>query len=169
MPYFAVSMAAGGECALRMLVSPLVILFLTCVAGAEDAPAGGVCIGTPQECAARTGAPVRPGFDVVIAFEFDSAELTEEAKATLAQFARALRENRLRTSSFVIEGHADAKGTAAYNAGLSRRRAEAVERFLIENGVEAVRVSTAGMGAASPRVDDPFDPANRRVEVRITP
>lgn len=147
-------------------------LLLSAVPGCASAlaePSGGVCMGNAEECAAGVRAQQRVGFDMVITFGHDSAELTPEATATLSQFARALRENRLRTTGFVVEGHADASGGAAYNAELSRRRADAVARFLLENGVEAARVATRGMGVDSPRVDDPYDPANRRVEVRVTP
>ena len=153
---------------MRIVVSALLLSAALGAAGAL-AETAGVCLGSAEECAAKAGEPERVGFDMLVTFEHDSAELTPDAKATLSQFARALRENRLRTTGFVIEGHADASGPADYNAALSQRRADAVARFLLENGVEPARVSTAGMGVDSPRVEDPYDPVNRRVEVRVTP
>ena len=164
-----------GVAVIRIAASCALSLALACAAASAEpstgAPAsgGGVCLGTSEECAAGIKDKPRPGFDMVITFALDSAELTAEAQATLAQFATALRENRLRTYNFVLEGHTDALGSASYNTELSRRRADAVSSFLRENGVSPERISTVGRGLEDPRTDDPFDPANRRVEVRIRP
>ena len=123
----------------------------------------GICIGTAEECA-----PPKPkGLDMFINFELDSAELTEEAKQNLAIFAQALRDERLKKASFVVEGHTDARGGDAYNDGLSEARAAAVQAYLVEQGVPQERLTALGLGETAPRTDDPLDPENRRVELRI--
>lgn len=130
----------------------------------------GICIGTEQECAERRAqetAAIPDGMDMVIHFELNSADLTSEARNTLAEYARALHDNRLRAHSFVVEGHTDALGSAEYNLALSQRRAQSVATFLIANGVDNDRLQALGKGMASPRVDNPYDPVNRRVELRI--
>ena len=123
----------------------------------------GICIGTAEECA-----PPKPkGLDMFINFELDSAELTDQARENLAVFAQALKDERLKKASFVVEGHTDARGNDGYNNGLSEERAAAVESFLVEQGVSRERLTALGMGESAPRVDDPMDPENRRVELRI--
>lgn len=126
----------------------------------------GICIGTAEECAA---AQVAAAFDLMVTFEFDSDRLSEQAKANLAEFAKALEDPRLSNVTFSIEGHTDATGDETYNQRLSERRAEAVVNFLRELGADTSRLVVKGFGATSPRVDDPFDPVNRRVETRIVP
>jgi OmpA-OmpF porin, OOP family len=127
----------------------------------------GICIGTEEECRAKAPPPPRPGLDLYINFELDSAELTQDARTKLAEFAEALKDGRLASRSFVVEGFTDATGTAAYNLTLSERRAQSVTDFLVANGVEPSRIRAVGKGQSEPRVPDPYDPINRRVEMRI--
>ena len=123
----------------------------------------GICIGTAEECAP----PEPKGMDMMINFELDSADLTKEAKVNLAVFADALKDERLKKASFMIEGHTDARGGDGYNNTLSNDRASSVQQFLIDQGVSQERLTAMGMGEAEPRVDDAMDPVNRRVELRI--
>jgi OmpA-OmpF porin, OOP family len=130
----------------------------------------GICVGTEQECAQRRqqeNAAIPTGLDMLVNFDLDSSELTDEARGKLTEFARALSDNRLRSHSFIVEGHTDARGSETYNEGLSERRARSVAAFLVANGVEPTRLDAHGKGKTSPRVEDPYDPINRRVEMRI--
>lgn len=124
----------------------------------------GICVGTDEECdqAAKPAA-----FDVLVNFEKNSATLTEDAIANLSQVAAALADPRLGGAKFVIEGHTDASGAENYNQLLAERRASAVEEFLISKGVSRAQMTALGMGELSPRVPDPLDPINRRVEMRL--
>ena len=131
--------------------------------GGEGATRG-ICVGTAQECADQS-AP--SGFDVLVNFELDSATLTEEAKTNLTQVATALTDDRLSDAQFVLEGHTDASGTEAYNSVLAERRAQAVADFLVAQGVSIDRIEALGLGEGAPRVEDPFDPVNRRVEMKL--
>lgn len=124
----------------------------------------GICVGTAEECDQQA----KPAaFDVLVNFELDSATLTDDAVANLTEVAAALTDPRLSTAKFVIEGHTDASGAENYNERLSERRATAVEEFLISKGVSKAQMTALGMGELSPRVPDPFDPVNRRVEMRL--
>jgi outer membrane protein OmpA-like peptidoglycan-associated protein len=129
----------------------------------------GVCIGTEQTCPTTTPPAPDPAvsFDLVITFDYASDVLNEAAKRNLNEFAKALRDERLRTVSFLVEGHTDARGSDSYNLGLSERRAQAVVAYLTAQGVERNKVMAKGHGEAKPRMPDPLDPANRRVETRI--
>lgn len=124
----------------------------------------GICIGTAQECNSERAAV---GLDMMINFDLNSASLTEAAQANLEEFAKALKDERLRAARFFVEGHTDASGGETYNEALSERRAQSVKAFLLERGVRTEKVTAVGYGKSHPRVDDPFDPVNRRVEMRI--
>jgi outer membrane protein OmpA-like peptidoglycan-associated protein len=130
----------------------------------------GLCIGTEGECngAATAAKPARPldAFDLVVTFDYNSDALTKEARENLNEFSKALKDPQLATSSFLVEGHTDAKGPESYNLTLSERRANAVVRYLAEKGVTA-NLEPRGLGKTRPRTADPFEAANRRVETRL--
>ncbi|WP_292322171.1 OmpA family protein [Mesorhizobium sp.] len=130
----------------------------------------GICVGTEEECKSKNdknAAPTKTGLDMMINFGLDSAQLDPTARAELDEFAKALKDNRLSTFTFVVEGHTDASGSTRYNQDLSQRRAQSVAAFLTANGVQAARLEAIGLGKSHPRVANPYDPVNRRVEMRI--
>jgi outer membrane protein OmpA-like peptidoglycan-associated protein len=145
----------------QLKADQIVEYFVKAKLGAER----GLCIGTAQEC--DKTAPKPAGFDMLINFDLDSANLTPQAKQNLDEFAKALANDQLASARFVVEGYTDARGSEQYNLGLSERRAEAVTKFLYERGVSQEKVEAVGMGEAKPRVSDPLDAVNRRVEMRI--
>jgi OOP family OmpA-OmpF porin len=107
-----------------------------------------------------------PVLDLTVNFDFDSARLREDSKALLQDLAAALLDPRLSEYRFRVEGHTDAKGTAAYNDQLSERRAQAVVSFLSSTGVASERLEPLGKGfreLLNPA--DPNAPLNRRVRV----
>ncbi len=127
----------------------------------------GICIGTAQECDNGTEAEAPQGLDMRINFELDSADLTLEAQDSLKVFARMMEDPRLEVARFVVEGHTDARGSDEYNMGLSNDRAAAVRQFLTNEGITGERLMAIGLGKTKPRVEDKFDPENRRVELRL--
>lgn len=141
------------------------------VFGQSRVTAEGICLGTPQECAerlVRDQATVDEMTRLVINFAMDSAELTARQREKLAALADVLRKNRLRSVKFVVEGHTDSTGSDEYNRELSKRRADAVTAFLVASGIDASRLDPLGKGMNWPLVEDPFDPVNRRVELRLS-
>lgn len=141
-------------------------------AGAADlGKARGICVGTEDECKSKTKAkeapPEKTSLDMLINFGLDSAELDTTARAELGEFAKALKDSRLSSLDFVVEGYTDATGTVNYNEALSQRRAKSVAAFLTASGVEPARINAVGLGEQNPRSPDPYDPVNRRVEMRI--
>ena len=102
-----------------------------------------------------------------ITFEFGSMALTQQAKETLTNLGKALNEGLKDKKMFVIEGHTDAAGTAAYNMELSRQRAEAAKAFLVEEmKVDPSRLQAVGKGFSE--LADPCHPRaaeNRRIVV----
>jgi len=137
-------------------------------AGSADLGAErGICIGTAQECSATRTPAAAETFDLLVTFELNSDQLSEQAKANLLEFAKALNDPRLANARFSVEGHTDATGPEIYNLDLSERRADAVVTYLREQGADTARFVVKAFGATHPRSNDPFDPANRRVETRI--
>jgi outer membrane protein OmpA-like peptidoglycan-associated protein len=65
-----------------------------------------------------------------------------------------------------VQGHTDAKGSAAYNEALSARRAQAVAEFLQGKGIRAERLRTEGKGFSELLMkDQPEAAENRRVRI----
>jgi outer membrane protein OmpA-like peptidoglycan-associated protein len=102
-----------------------------------------------------------------IPFEHNSSDLLPQASTQLKHLESALNSASLKADRFVVAGHTDAKGNAAYNKQLSLRRAEAVKHYLVGKGVDAARLETVGYGSEHLLTPDrPDDPSNRRVEIR---
>lgn len=125
----------------------------------------GICIGSIEAC--RPAQTYLSELDLLVIFELNSAELTPEARKQLDDFAKNLADRHLTSARILVEGHTDAWGTRAYNQILSERRAETVAEFLYLRGISRDMVETAGFGKSRPRLPDPYDPNNRRVEMRI--
>ena len=70
-----------------------------------------------------------------------------------------------------VEGYTDNRGSDKYNLGLSERRAQAVQKYLVDKGgVSADRITAAGKGKADPVGDNTTEKGrfqNRRVEVLV--
>ena len=101
----------------------------------------------------------------VIYFDFDSSEIRPEFVSVIAAHAHALARNasvRVR-----LEGHTDERGSPEYNIGLGERRAQAVRRALMLQGVTDAQVATVSYGEERPAVagqDESAWAKNRRVE-----
>ena len=71
--------------------------------------------------------------------------------------------------SIVLEGHTDAKGSAAYNRVLSTKRAQSVKNFLAtKHSIPTGKLKAVGKGStelADPK--NPEDGANRRVRIIV--
>jgi outer membrane protein OmpA-like peptidoglycan-associated protein len=102
-----------------------------------------------------------------IRFATNSAVILPESAAVLGQIAKVLREDP--KLELIIEGHTDSVGGAEANLDLSRRRADAVKRWLADKeGVSEVRLTTVGYGLTRPVADNASENGraqNRRVEL----
>jgi outer membrane protein OmpA-like peptidoglycan-associated protein len=89
--------------------------------------------------------------DEKVRFGFDKAELSEEARAALDQFADELKGQYNRDVYVEIQGHTDATGSDQYNLELGLERAEAVRRYLNQqHGIPLHRISVISYGEAEP-------------------
>ncbi len=82
-------------------------------------------------------------------FEYDSDELSGDARSTLDAKLPILRANpglRLR-----IAGNTDERGSDEYNLALGQRRAAAVKRYLSDQGIDGDRMEIISYGEERPR------------------
>ena len=103
-----------------------------------------------------------------VLFDYDSSELTSEAKLTLDKQSRFLRVNSDLT--FTIEGHCDERGTREYNLALGEKRATAVRDYLVIEGISPDRIRVISYGKEKPAVIGSNDMAwskNRRAVTTI--
>ena len=83
-----------------------------------------------------------------VLFAYDSARLNSAAKEILKNQAGWLNSDY--SLSVTIEGHCDERGTREYNIALGERRANAVKKFLVSNGVDGSRIKTISYGKEKP-------------------
>ena len=106
----------------------------------------------------------------IIYFDFDKSEIKPEYAEIVTFAAHSLTGNpRLKLK---LEGNTDERGTREYNIGLGERRAQAVRRALMLQGVAESQVATVSFGAERPAVEGDDEAAwakNRRVEVVYLP
>jgi outer membrane protein OmpA-like peptidoglycan-associated protein len=102
-------------------------------------------------------------------FRANSDEIAQTAYHTLAKLAELI--NGYDGRQVLIVGHTDASGETAYNQMLSKRRADQVRQFFIDNfDIDAARLITEGKGEDAPIASNrTYDgrEANRRVEVLL--
>lgn len=83
-----------------------------------------------------------------IFFDYDKAEIREEYKSYLKTMAQiVLSHSDLRIK---VTGHTDGDGSDAYNLDLSKRRAQAILAFFLEQGLTAERVEIDFQGKRNP-------------------
>ena len=103
-----------------------------------------------------------------ILFDTNKASFQKQTLPVLEAITAILKEYP--SAKFSIEGHTDADGKDTANQTLSENRAAAVKNYLVEKGIDASRLSSAGFGESQP-VDSNKTKAgkanNRRVEVKL--
>jgi outer membrane protein OmpA-like peptidoglycan-associated protein len=108
--------------------------------------------------------------NITVLFKFDSAKLTDDARQQLDQLASG-QVGSLKRYFVAIQGFTDSSGSADHNLDLSRRRAEAVQTYLVsQHNMPVYRIQIVGLGKDKP-VDEGKNRAarekNRRVEVTV--
>ena len=113
-------------------------------------------------------AAARAALTAPIYFDYDAAEIRNDARATLESKLPVLTANpnlRLR-----IAGHTDSRGSDEYNLALGQRRAASVKAFLSERGIDATRIDIVSFGRERPTCTDDEESCwsrNRRAEFEV--
>ncbi|MGB6175066.1 MAG: OmpA family protein [Methylocella sp.] len=109
----------------------------------------------------------KPSIDIEINFEYNTAKLAPSERSKVGTIGEALSSAELKGSTFLVEGHTDAKGSQRFNQRLSERRADTVKRLLVEHyRIPAANLRPVGYGKTMLKnKDDPFGAENRRVRV----
>ncbi len=102
-------------------------------------------------------------YPMILTFPFNSAALQESHQEKLEQVAADLEAYPLLLCK--ISGYADKSGDPIYNMILSGRRAEAVLNFLMDCGIDPVRLNAEALGDQFS--SEEFSEEERRVEIRL--
>jgi len=116
----------------------------------------------------RLGDDIKITFNSQILFDVDSDIVDESSASVLKDLARVL--NKYHGTLIEVAGHTDNTGDDIYNENLSRRRAAAVARYTIKQGVSPLRFRINGYGESMPVASNRTEEGrsmNRRVEVSI--
>ena len=133
------------------------------------------CLNTPADVKVdATGCTVVERRDVSVKIEIlfpnNSSVVTNPNSSELQELATFMK--RFPSTEAVVEGHSSSVGDAQYNLNLSKKRAYAVRKILINDfGLDASRVEAVGYGET--RLKDTGDNAaahraNRRIQVKVT-
>jgi peptidoglycan-associated lipoprotein len=101
-------------------------------------------------------------------FDLDRAQIRSREARLLQDNVRWLKSHR--DAVLMIGGHADERGSEEYNMRLGERRADAVRKYLIGQGVEAGRITTSSHGEGRPVCNERTEACwgkNRRAEFQV--
>lgn len=102
-----------------------------------------------------------------IHFELNSDKIAEESRVIVRKFVEAVNHT---SSKITIEGYTDSTGQYDKNIALSKRRAEAVKKLMVQYGVDSSRISAFGKGSLSPIASNDTKigrAQNRRIEIVV--
>ena len=111
----------------------------------------------------------KPNIDLTITFDYNAADISAKSLPEVQKLGRALTNDNLKGSTFLLAGHTDAVGGEAYNQELSERRADSIKRYLMDNyHITAGDLVTVGYGKSKLKdSSQPLAEVNRRVQVVI--
>ncbi len=127
----------------------------------SDSSVGGSALSAEQAALEQA---VQVG--TIVYFDYDRAEIKSDYIPIIAAHAKYLNGGNNRTVR--LEGHSDERGSREYNIGLGERRAQAVRRALMLQGVTEAQITTVSYGEERPAVqggDESAYSKNRRVEL----
>ncbi|VAW49797.1 Tol-Pal system peptidoglycan-associated lipoprotein PAL [hydrothermal vent metagenome] len=101
----------------------------------------------------------------VVYFDFDQSDVKSQFYSTIKANADYMALEP--TAKVTVKGYCDERGTREYNIALGERRANAVKRALIAEGVSPSRIQVISYGEENPAVEGHNEAAwakNRRAE-----
>ncbi|HSG04186.1 MAG TPA: OmpA family protein [Marinobacterium sp.] len=116
----------------------------------------------------RVGDEIRLVMPGNITFATDSDRIAGNFYPVLDSVAKVLL--KFDETAINVDGYTDSTGSFEYNQMLSERRAQSVSNYLMQVGVDRLRINSRGFGERSPIASNETDvgrAANRRVEIWI--
>jgi len=107
--------------------------------------------------------------EAVLHFANGKADLGADATAAIQKVADGLKAYK-GDYTLEVSGHTSSVGGKALNKSLSKRRADAVAKILVDSGIPAAKVTTVGVGPDKPIADNATKEGqakNRRVEIDV--
>ncbi len=105
-----------------------------------------------------------------IYYDFDSANIRADAAKELDKLVTILKDNP--PIKIELSSHTDARGEAAYNQELSKRRAESAVAYIISQGIDPSRIKARGYGESQLIIEnaqtEEEHETNRRTEFKVT-
>jgi OOP family OmpA-OmpF porin len=108
------------------------------------------------------------GINLKVNFKTNSDVIERSSLPQLQDFANFMNTNKSKKAE--IAGYTDSRGSDSYNLALSQKRAKAVYKQLIADGVKASRLTYAGYGKADPVATNKTEAGrreNRRIEAKL--
>lgn len=103
-----------------------------------------------------------------VRFATGTAEIEPSSYSLLREVGQLLKDRP--DVRLAVHGHTDSQGSVEFNVVLSRKRAEAVAKYLVEQGIASERLDSAGFGPSRPVADNSTPQGrarNRRVEFKL--
>ncbi len=155
---------------LHLVALPALLLALGC-ASTSASPALGSAAPESLELAERRDpgeVEASSAMPAPVYFDTGRALLRADARDALKRYAKSILDHP-EWGELMIDGHCDERGSQEYNLALGRRRAAAVERYLLDLGVPPSRLTTRTFGEEKPALAGHDEEAwrhNRRSEFR---
>ncbi len=127
-----------------------------------------------QDLEIMTNADIRIFFEKMptgpssIFFKGSSSELSEDALDTIKKIASTMSTHP--RIELIVEGHTDSTGSEKQNYRLGLKRAKALKKALVNEGIDASRIQTISFGetrALAPETNEEGLALNRRVELEF--
>ena len=108
-----------------------------------------VAVDSMKNKASQTPPPASMSDDLrKIYFNFDSYQLSDEARSALVKDAEAIKRENL--AKVRIEGNCDERGSDEYNLALGEKRAKSALEYLVTMGIPAERLTVISYGKEKP-------------------
>ena len=105
-------------------------------------------------------------------FAFDKFDITPEMQAKIDAAAEIGKAASATNFKVKLEGNCDEWGSDEYNFALGLKRAGAVKKALVDDGIDATRISMVSYGESNPVCTDKTKECwakNRRVDFKLLP
>ena len=106
-----------------------------------------------------------------VEFDFDSDVIKPVSFDILNELGQALLNFDNKENTLLINGHTDSDGPEVYNVDLSKRRANAVKKYILDHfSLKDINLETKGYGESKPLLPNTSEfnkSRNRRVEIMM--